>query len=92
MPPHLSPFVDENDNERYVPEREKELRGLTEVKEEKIVEEEGDDYDIIAESKKKLAKKVKEQKEFAQVSKNVMTNKDRKLLKVIEHSVAGKKA
>ncbi len=55
-------------------------------------EDEEDEYDIIAESKKKLAKKVKDQKEFAQVSKNVMTNKDRKLLKVIEHSVAGKKA
>lgn len=27
LPAHVSPFFDENDTERYVPEREKELRG-----------------------------------------------------------------
>jgi hypothetical protein len=26
LPVHLSPFVDENDAERYIPEREAELR------------------------------------------------------------------
>lgn len=52
-----------------------------------VGEEDGDKYDIIAESKKKLAKKVKDQKEFSKVSENVMTGKDRKLLKVIRHTV-----
>jgi hypothetical protein len=35
---------------------------------------------------------VREQKEFTQISKNVMTSKNRKLLKVVEHSVNEKKA
>ena len=56
------------------------------------MEDEDDKFDIIAESKKKLAKKVREQQESSQIAKNVMTNKNRKLLKVIEHSVGEKKA
>ena len=90
----MSPFVDENDTERYIPDREKELRGLTETKQELVIgsDEEDDKYDIIAENKKNKAKKVREQKEFAQISKNVMTSKNRKLLKVVEHSVNERKA
>jgi hypothetical protein len=75
-----------------VPDRERELRGLGEAKEEAEIVEEDNDYDIIAESKKNLKKKLKEQKEFNQVSKNVMTSKNRKLLKVIEHSVGERRA
>lgn len=33
-----------------------------------------------------MESKKKEQKEFAQISKNIMSNKNRKLLKVIEKS------
>jgi hypothetical protein len=67
-----------------VPERERELRGLAEgEKVAEVVASEGDNYDIIAESKKKLAGKLKEQKEFAQISKSVMSNKNKKLLKAI---------
>lgn len=56
--------------------------------EEELVEadEEENKYDIITENKKKLESKKKEQKEFAQISKNIMSNKNRKLLKVIEKS------
>ena len=49
--------------------------------------EEGDKFDIIAEAKRKQAKKIKEAKESGQIAKNVMTSKNRKLMKVIEHSV-----
>ena len=88
MPPHLSPFVNENDTERHIPEREKELRGIAQKIEEEFADadEEENKYDIIAENKKKLESKKKEQKEFAQISKNIMSNKNRKLLKVIEKS------
>ena len=88
LPPHLSPFVNENDTERHIPEREKELRGIAQKIEEEFADadEEENKYDIIAENKKKLESKKKEQKEFAQISKNIMSNKNRKLLKVIEKS------
>ena len=45
--------------------------------------EEGDKFDIIAEAKRKQAKKIKEAKESGQIAKNVMTSKNRKLMKVI---------
>lgn len=57
-----------------------------------MVDEEDDKFDIIAESKKKVAKKVREQQQSSQIARNVMTGKNRKLLKVIEHSVGEKKA
>ena len=58
----------------------------------KYDDEEEQDYDIIAQSKKKLAKKVREQKESIQLGENVMTQKNRKLQKVIKHVVAEKRA
>ena len=75
-----------------MPERERELRELGEVKEEKGVVEVGKDdkYDIITEKKKSIAKKDTDDKEFTKISKNIMTSKNRKLLKVIEHSLAEK--
>jgi hypothetical protein len=57
-----------------------------------VGEEDGDKYDIIAESKRKAAKAVKEQKEFTQISKNVMSNKNRKLLKLLEKNAGEKRA
>jgi len=38
-----------------------------------------------------LANKLKEQKEFSQISKNVMSNKNRKLLKAIEKGLGDKR-
>lgn len=49
-------------------------------------EEAAKEYDIIAEKKKKVAARKQEEKEFSQISKNIMSNKNRKLLKVIEKS------
>lgn len=49
-------------------------------------EEAAKEYDIIAEKKKKMAARKQEEKEFSQISKNIMSNKNRKLLKVIEKS------
>jgi hypothetical protein len=37
LPPHISPFFDENDSERYISEREKELRGIKNINNEEIV-------------------------------------------------------
>jgi hypothetical protein len=45
----------------------------------------------VAESKKKMEKKQKEQKDYSQISKNIMSNKNRKLLKVIEKSIGQKR-
>lgn len=45
----------------------------------------------MAESKKKMEKKQKEQKDYSQISKNIMSNKNRKLLKVIEKSIGQKR-
>lgn len=39
-----------------------------------------------------MEKKQREEKQFTQISKNIMTSKNRKLLKVVEHSVNEKKA
>lgn len=48
LPPHVSPFYDEKDQERYIPEREKEMRGMdAEVEENKDEEEDEDQYDIV---------------------------------------------
>lgn len=86
--------MDENDTERYMPEREKELRGIAEEKTQSIrnhEDETDNQYDIVTESKKKLEKQQKEQKDYSQISKNIMSNKNRKLLKVIEKSIGQKR-
>ena len=49
------------------------------------IQNEADKYDIIAEKKKALQQKKKEKKQFAQMSKNVISNTNKKLLRVIEH-------
>lgn len=86
--------MDNKDTERHVPEREKELRklrgeeeGVLEVEgeeeeEEKEVKE--DPYDIVQEQKKKKQEKKKEIKDLAEMSKDIMSSKNRKLLKAIE--------
>ena len=87
LPPHISPFLDEKDTERYIPQREKELREMQQQQTQEIEEEQvqEDKYDIVAEKKNQIKQQKKEQKEFAQISKNIITNKNKKLLKVIEH-------
>ncbi len=55
------------------------------------VANEEDKYDIVAEKKRELKEKKKEQKEFSQISKNIISNKNKKLLKVIEHGQRQKK-
>ena len=86
--------MDETDPYRHIPDREKELKGKIDKavsSKKKEVTKDEDEYDIIAENKRNLEKKKKENKEFAQISKSVMSNKNRKLLKVIEKSVNDKK-
>jgi hypothetical protein len=75
LPPHLSPFVDTTDSERYVPQREIELRKLRgeevmEVEQEDGKEKDSDDgehdpYDIVQEQKKKKQEKKKDLKDLA---------------------------
>jgi hypothetical protein len=77
-----------------MPEREKELRGIAEEKTQplrNLNDESDNQYDIVTESKKKLEKQQKEQKDYSQISKNIMSNKNRKLLKVIEKSIGQKR-
>ena len=57
----------------------------TAVQPEAIEEDNEDKYDIVAEKKNQAKQQKKEQKEFSQISKNVISNKNKKLLKVIEH-------
>lgn len=49
LPAHISPFCDENDQERYIPQRQRELRGEQPTQENKqeIREQKQDRYDII---------------------------------------------
>ena len=44
-----------------------------------------DSYDIIEEKKQTISKKKQEEKDFSQISKNIISNKNRKLLRNIEH-------
>ena len=46
----------------------------------------------MAERKRKIQDRKREKRESVQVSKDMMSNKNRKLMKVIEHSVGLKKA
>lgn len=88
LPPHVSPFVDENDEERYIPEREKELRGLetsTEPHQATAPVTNNKSFDIVEEKKQKMAQKKQEEKEFTNISKSLMSNTNRKLLRNIQH-------
>ena len=86
LPPHVSPFYDEKDQERYIPEREKEMRGMdAEVEENKDEEEDEDQYDIVKQKKKLAKKKKEEEKQHRKIAENVLSNKNKKWLKVIEH-------
>ena len=49
----------------------------------KLDKSDNNKYDIINEKKEDLERKKKEQKDFNQISKNIMSNKNRKLLKTI---------
>ena len=46
---------------------------------------EEDKYDIGVERKKAQKKRKEQEKEFSKISRNVMSNTNKKLLKVIEH-------
>jgi hypothetical protein len=59
----VSPFIDENDVERYMPDREKELRGLetsTEPHQNIANSSNNKAYDIIEEQKQKISQKKQE--------------------------------
>lgn len=94
MPPHVSPFSQgSNSADLYVPQRERELRGM-QLQPEKVHPTqnlEDEPYDVIAEKKKLVHKKIQDVKDFAQISKNVMSNKNRKLLRNIEKGLNEKK-
>lgn len=50
LPAHISPFVNENDEQRYIPDREKELRGMETSPEQNFISkapENTSGYDII---------------------------------------------
>ena len=94
-PPHLSPFVSTDDEERHVPQREQEIQRMKgkavaekHQAEEDSMEEEDVVYDIVEEQKEKAKKKKREQKEMTAMAKGIMTSKNRGLFKAIEMSKA----